>query len=118
MKKRPSPKQLDLFADVPARAALNASRINLTLQEKYDLALKKVQRFTKGAALPGLSPGARAGDQHETQRPGGTHLLHESVGICEAARRSGSREALEALSDVPHAAPDYTAAGESADARQ
>ena len=56
-----SPKQLNLFEFASTTKAVNiAISKPLTLQEKHELALAKVAKFTRLAALPDLSPGEAA----------------------------------------------------------
>ena len=53
------PKQLNLF-EFTRRAEVAPMSKPLTLQEKHELALAKVAKFTRLAALPDLSPGEAA----------------------------------------------------------
>jgi hypothetical protein len=61
-----TPKQLNLFEfarramAAPTKAMNIAISKPLTLQEKHELALAKVAKFTRLAALPDLSPGEAA----------------------------------------------------------
>jgi hypothetical protein len=61
-----TPKQLSLFEWARRAVAVPAKPVNiaiskpLTLEEKHELALAKVAKFTRLAALPDLSPGEAA----------------------------------------------------------
>jgi hypothetical protein len=61
-----TPKQLNLFEFARRAEAAPTKTVNiaiskpLTLQQKHELALAKVAKFTRLAALPDLSPGEAA----------------------------------------------------------